>query len=411
FADYDNDGWKDLLITNGYLRDYTNLDFLRNMDNYVKQNKQMKRADVLNLVNQMPETELYNYIYKNNGNATFTHINQDWGMTEGSYSNGAVYVDLDNDGDLDIVTNNINKPAFIYENKSNEINENNFLKVKLNGRRKNKFGHGAKVYLYHGDQLQMLEQQPARGYQSSVSTILHFGIGKINLIDSLKVEWQGGISQTKKNIPANKTIVLKEVDATPNIVKPPASQPIFKEVPSSIKFTHAENDLNDFKRQPLMLNAKSFEGPCMAKADINRDGLEDVFIGGGGGQTGSLFFQTESGFRKQHTTTFDNYKASDDVDAVFFDANNDGFPDLYVCSGGYHNFLQDDANLQDRLYINDGSGGFRKSERGLPAMLISSGCVTVNDVNEDGFHDLFVGGFVIPGRYPEIPTSALLIND
>ncbi|MCK5281103.1 MAG: CRTAC1 family protein, partial [Cyclobacteriaceae bacterium] len=258
FADYDNDGWKDLLITNGYLRDYTNLDFLRNMDNYVKQNKQMKRADVLNLVNLMPETELYNYIYKNNGNATFTHINQDWGMTEGSYSNGAVYVDLDNDGDLDIVTNNINKPAFIYENKSNEISENNFLKVKLNGGRKNKFGHGAKVYLYHGDQLQMLEQQPARGYQSSVSTILHFGIGKINLIDSLKVEWQGGISQTKKNIPANKTIVLKEVDATANIVKPPASQPIFKEVPSSIKFTHAENDLNDFKRQPLMLNAKSF---------------------------------------------------------------------------------------------------------------------------------------------------------
>ncbi len=231
FADYDNDGWKDLLITNGYLRDYTNMDFLHNMEMFTRQNRQMKRSDVLNLVNQMPETELYNYIYRNNGNATFTRSNTDWGLTEGSYSNGAVYVDLDNDGDLDLVTNNINQPAFIYENKSNEISSHNYLKVKLSGARKNKFGHGAKVYVYANSQQQLLEQQPARGYQSSVSPILHFGLGETSKVDSVKVIWLGGMTETVSNISPDQIIEFDEENAYLKIVRVKADQTIFTEIP------------------------------------------------------------------------------------------------------------------------------------------------------------------------------------
>jgi hypothetical protein len=411
FADYDNDGWKDLLITNGYLRDYTNMDFLRNMDMFVKSNPQLNRNDVLHLVNTMPETELHNYIYKNNRNATFTKANAEWGLSEGSYSNGMVYVDLDNDGDLEIVTNNINKPAFIYENKTNELNTNNYLKVKLTGARKNRFGHGAKVYVYSGDQLQMLEQQTARGYQSSVSPILHFGLGEISLLDSVKVIWLGGMSETMANVSSSQTVEFKEENATIYYQKPKQAKSLFSEIRSPINFKHSNLEVNDFKRQPLMLNAKSFEGPCMAKADINGDQLEDIFIGGGPGQAGKLFIQLKSGFKEISPASFQTDRACDDVDAVFFDANSDGYLDLYVCSGGYHNYRPNDVALNDRLYLNDGKGNYTKANSALPERLISSGCVSVNDVNGDGSIDVFTGGFVVPGRYPEIPSSGLLIND
>jgi hypothetical protein len=411
FADYDNDGWKDLMITNGYLRDYTNMDFLRNMDLFVKSNQNLNRNDVLHLVNTMPETELYNYVFKNNKNATFTQINEAWGFNEGSYSNGMVYVDLDNDGDLEIVTSNINKPVFIYENKSNELNANNYLKIKLKGSAKNRFGMGAKVYVYSKGQLQMLEQQTARGYQSSVSPILHFGLGEISQLDSVKVIWLGGMSETRININSGQTIEFNEENAVEKFVPPVYPESIFSALKSPIEFTHNNPVLNDFKRQPLMLNAKSFEGPCMASSDVNSDGLEDLFIGGGPGQEGKIFVRTGSGFRELKTDAFYADRNSDDVDALFFDANGDGHADLYVCSGGYHNYRSDDEVLQDRLYLNNGKGQFFKTESTIPESRISSGCVAAGDVNRDGSLDLFVGGFVVPGRYPEIPSSRLLIND
>ncbi len=411
FADYDNDGWKDLLITNGYLRDYTNLDFLRNMDMFVKNNPKLNRNDVLHLVNTMPETELHNYIYKNNKNATFTKTNTEWGLSEGSYSNGTVYVDLDNDGDLEIVTNNINKPAFIYENKSNELSTNHFLKVKLKGSRKNRYGHGAKVYVYSGDQLQMLEQQTARGYQSSVSPILHFGLGETSILDSVKIIWLGGMSETIANVSSNQTLEFVEENAKIYYQIPLQVMGLFTKIKSPIDFKHSNLEINDFKRQPLMLNAKSFEGPCMAKTDVNGDELEDIFIGGGPGQAGKIFIQQKSGFKEISTPSFHADRACDDVDAEFFDANMDGFVDLYVCSGGYHNYQPDDIAFKDRLYLNDGKGNYRKANGALPERLVSSGCVSVNDVNGDGSIDIFTGGFVIPGRYPETPSSALLIND
>lgn len=409
FADFDNDGWKDLLITNGYLRDYTNLDFLRNMDVFVQQNTRMKREDVLTLVNQMPETELYNYIYKNNGNATFTHINKAWGIDEGSYTNGAVYVDLDNDGDLDIVTNNINKPAFIYENKSEIVTGNHFLKVRLKGAGKNRFGLGAKVYVhYEGDQ-QLLDQQPARGYQSSVSPILHFGLGKTQLLDSVKVIWQSGNFEVIYGVSVNQTIEFEEQKAVSTHNYNVQPNPLFSEIKSPIDFSHVNSNINDFKRQPLMFNAKSFEGPCLVKGDINGDGLDDIFVGGGAGQAGAIYLNSKSGFRLIQNPTFESDKACDDVVAVFFDANGDGAPDLFVGSGGYHNFNTHDEKLQDRLYLNDGHGKFRKSQ--LPEMLTSTKAVATHDMNGDGFPDIFIGGFVVPGRYPEIPDSYLLVND
>ena len=411
FADYDNDGWKDLLITNGYLRDYTNMDFLRNMDMFVKNTRQFNRADVLDLVNQMPETELYNYLYSNNRNTTFTQNNISWGFTEGSYSNGAVYVDLDNDGDLEIVTNNINKPAFLYENKSNEISTNKYLKVKLAGTRKNRFGHGAKVFVYANNQLQMLEQQPARGYQSSVSPVLHFGMGSADRIDSVKVVWLGGLYEVRYEVACNQTLEFKEEEARNIYENPEQNVSFFSEVSSPVIFQHFKQDLNDFKRQSLMFNAKSFEGPCMAKADVNGDGLEDIYVGGGASQPGTIFLNTGSGFRAHKSQDFDQDKGCEDVDALFFDANNDGYTDLYVCSGGYHHFKPQDEILEDRLYFNDGSGKFSKSVDALPVMLASTRCVAGSDINDDGFKDLFVGGFVVPGRYPEIPPSAILIND
>ncbi len=411
FADFDGDGWRDLLITNGYLKDYTNMDFLRNMDMFVKKNKKLKREDVLHLVNQMPETELYNYIFINNRNATFTRVNERWGMTEGSYSNGAVYVDLDNDGDLEIVTNNINKAAFIYENKSNEILDNHYLKVQLKGLRKNTFGYGAKVYVYAGGILQLLEQQPARGYQSSVSPVLYFGLGTNSMIDSVKVVWIGGQSETRYKVATDQLVIFDEKDADVKYIRPQAKKPYFTEIQPPFSFSHANKKVNDFKRQPLMLNAKSFEGPALVSADVNGDGLPDIFAGGGPGQAGAIYIQRGNNFIKMNNLLFAIDKQCDDVDALFFDANGDGVKDLYVCSGGYHDFLFRDAKLQDRLYINDGKGRFTKNIQALPEMLVSTGCVAAADINKDGFQDLFVGGFVIPGRYPEIPRSYILIND
>jgi hypothetical protein len=219
------------------------------------------------------------------------------------------------------------------------------------------------------------------------------------------------MSETRININSGQTIEFNEENAVEKFVPPVYPESIFSALKSPIEFTHNNPVLNDFKRQPLMLNAKSFEGPCMASSDVNSDGLEDLFIGGGPGQEGKIFVRTGSGFRELKTDAFYADRNSDDVDALFFDANGDGHADLYVCSGGYHNYRSDDEVLQDRLYLNNGKGQFFKTESTIPESRISSGCVAAGDVNRDGSLDLFVGGFVVPGRYPEIPSSRLLIND
>jgi hypothetical protein len=411
FADYDNDGWKDLFVTNGYTRDFTNMDFVKYMGDFLK-DKRLMRKDIYNLVQQMPSSQVKSYLFKNNGNLTFTNTSASWGITQSSNSNGAAYADLDNDGDLDLVTNNINQAAFIYQNESDKQADNHYLQLKLNGAGKNTEGIGAKVTIYTKNKKQYLEQMPSRGFQSSVSPILHFGLGKDNEVDSLRIVWQQGKQQVVKKIKANQQLTLDEKSALNGSEALKNLKPIFAEVPSPVANLQEKNKLNDFKRQPLMVNPLSFSGPCMIKGDINADGLEDVYIGGGAGKPGTIYIQQAGGkFDIKPEPALEADKKSTDADAVFFDANGDGKPDLYVCSGGYDNYTPDDALLQDRLYLNDGKGNFTKVKEALPAMRSSKSCVRVADINADGHPDLFVGGRVIPGRYPETPQSYILIND
>lgn len=414
FADFDNDGWKDLYVTNGYLRDYTNMDFLKFMGDKLRDmGGNVTKSSLLELVKQMPSSNLQNYIFKNEHGVSFSKKNDDWGITTLSNSNGAAYADLDNDGDLDLVINNINQPVFVYRNNSSAIQKNNYLRIKLNGQGKNKFGVGAAVKLFTGNQQQVQQQLISRGFQSSVSPVMVFGTGKFIKIDSVKITWPSGKIQMLSNVMADTTLQLNEADA---VLLPaenkPAVNAIFKEVTSPVKFIHTENPVNDFKRQPLLINSISYSGPCIAKADINGDGKEDIFLGGAAGQPSKIFLQKTGGdFQILNQPDLEKDSACEDAAAVFFDADGDGDKDLLVCSGGYDNFKENDVALQSRLYINDGKGHYKKSSNGLPSMLSSAGCVAVADVNGDKYPDLFIGGRVIPGNYPNAPRSYLLIND
>ena len=412
FADYDNDGWKDLYVTNGYTRDYTNMDFLKYMDDYIQAKGRINRQDVLDILQQMPASNVVNYLFKNNGDLTFSDVSAKWGINTPSNSNGAAYSDLDNDGDLDLIVNNVNQPAFIYRNDANTGTENHYLQVKLKVEQKNTDVIGAKLYLYSNGQQQYLEQMPARGYQSTVSPILHFGLGKQVKADSLKVVWLNNKEQVLTNIKADQMIILEEKAALSAYKTPATKKPIFEEIKPPFKYTNAANNINDFKRQPLLVNPLSFSGPCLVKGDINGDGLDDIYAGGGTGQAGTLYIQQKNNqFIQKTQAAFEFDKKCEDADALFFDANSDGHSDLYVVSGGYHDFANDDPALQDRLYFNDGGGNFTKAINALPKMQASKSCVRANDINGDGFIDLFIGGRTIPGQYPEIPESYLLIND
>ena len=412
FADFDDDGWKDLFVSNGYMRDYTNMDFLMYMDDQLRNLPNgVRREQLLEILEHMPSSDVRSYFFKNDGHLAFTNVSKQWGIDSFSNSNGAAYADLDNDGDLDLVVNNINKPAFIYRNESNH-ELNHFIEITLKGSGNNTQGLGAKVYLYSNGKQQYQEQMTAKGYQSSVTPVMHFGLGKDSIIDSLKIIWISGKMQFLQNLKANTFITINEKEASLNYTRPVASVALFEETRSPILYHDSSKNINDFKRQPLLINPLSYSGPCLIKGDVNGDKLEDVYVGGDAGKAGTLYIQQANGsFIQKHEPVFEMDKASEDVDGLFFDANNDGYNDLYVVSGGYDNYQPDDTLLQDRLYINDGKGNFHKSSDALPAMHVSKSCVRMADINGDKFPDLFVGGRVIPGRYPETPQSYLLIND
>ncbi|HKO81869.1 MAG TPA: VCBS repeat-containing protein [Chitinophagaceae bacterium] len=413
FADYDNDGYKDLFVTNGYVKDYTQMDFLKYSIDRLIRSKHGETVDAIpEYIKKMPTIEIPNFIFQNNGNETFTKKTTEWGMNNPGVSAGAAYADFDNDGDLDLVINNCNNYASLYKNNSDKVEKNNFLKVKLQGAPGNEQAIGAKVTLYCDGNKYYQEKMPVRGFQSSVDPILNFGIGQKTVVDSLVVIWPNDKMQTLKNVKADQTISINIKDAAAIWVydSVASSRKYFTEQPI-IDFTHKENQFNDFTIQSLLLNYLSRQGPCMAKADVNKDGREDLFIGGAKNQPGQLFIQSANGkfsITSQPAITKD--ALSEDIAAEFFDADNDGDLDLYVSSGGYE-FNENDAALQDRLYLNNSKGSFTKKENALPQMLASKSCVRAGDIDGDGDMDLFVGGRVVPGKYPVLPESFLLLND
>jgi hypothetical protein len=408
-ADYDNDGWKDLFVSNGYLRDYTNLDFIKYMENYVAMKGRLQREDVLEIIKQMPASNVSNYIFKNKGDLTFKNQTKNWGLERASNSNGSVYADFDNDGDLDLLINNINQPVFLYQNEANKTA--NYLKINLKGSQQNTLGIGATVQVFVNGKVQQSEQYLSRGYLSSVSPILHFGLGKANEVDSIVVTWNSGLSQKIGKTKANQTFTLNETDAKLKINRfEKTSSPIFKDASSGIDFVHQIENMNDFERQLLLPIQLSYSGPCMTKGDLNADGLEDIAIGGGKNQATSLYFQQKGGkFQKQKLAIFEKDKAFNDGDIVIFDANNDRKNDILIVSGGYHQLTENDSLLQDRLYLNQGNNTFAGAA--FPKLSGSKSCVRANDINKDGFLDLFVGTRFTPGKYPQSPGSYLLINN
>lgn len=412
-ADYNNDGWKDLYVTNGYYRDYTNLDFINYMDSYVQSKGRLMREDVLDIISHMPSSSVVNYMFANTGGLNFDNRTRDWGLNYPSNSNGAAYADLDNDGDLDLVVNNINQPAFVFRNDARQQAAQHFLQVKLQGEGMNTQGIGAKVTVVAAGKKQSLEQVNTRGYLSAVSPVLHFGLGSVNQIDTLWVTWNSGKQQVLTGVQADQMITLEEAQAQDKRVSAPfPGNKVFSEVPVPFSHQHEQVRVNDFDRQPLLICELSVHGPVMIQGDVNGDGREDIFVGGAMGQPGTLYLQQGNrSFVKKRVPAFEVDQDRVDVDAAWLDADGDQDLDLYVASGGYHQFEPDDPRLLDRLYLNDGNGNFVKQETALPALGGSKGCVAVGDINQDGAPDLFVGGRVVPGRYPEPPRSYVLVND
>lgn len=412
FTDLDNDGFKDLFITNGYRKDYTNMDFM----NYVVQEKINERKTkekikLTELIEKMPSTVEENYTYKNNGDLTFSKMNKDWGLDQKTLSNGAAYADLDNDGDMDLIVNNIDEKAFIYRNNAEKFTQNNFVKITLQGSEKNRLGIGAKVKVTAGGMTQTQELLNTRGYQSSVDFNLIFGIGKSTNVDQVEVIWPNQKKQIITNVQPNQIITLFQKDAVNGLkIEKDTETKLFKEV-TKIDFTHKENNYNDFKREIMLPHMLSTLGPKLAVGDVNKDGIEDVFIGGAKGSAGGIYLQTRSGdFIKSNKIDLHSDAFSEDMGAIFFDADGDRDLDLYVVSGG-NEFEKTDPALKDRLYINSGKGNFFKSKNNLPDFTTSGSVVKAYDFDNDGDQDLFVGGRVLPNEYPFAPNSYLLENN
>jgi len=413
FADYDNDGLKDLFITNGYFRDYTNRDFLKYKgDYYFQKAKEKVKADTFHLVSTMTSSPIHDYMYRNNGDLTFSDQSDAWGFKEENFSNGAAYADLDNDGDLDLVVNHQNATASVFRNNTRERKlPQHYLQLLLTGVGKNTFAIGTKVSVHSQGKKQYFEHITTRGFQSSVSERLHIGLGPAEVVDSLRIVWPDGADTLLLHVKADQLLHIAQLSQKNKKMDAVSKPPMLTRVESLIPYAHAEEGYNDFKRQPLLLSMLTTCGPVMATADVNNDGRMDAFIGGAQATPGKIFIQNATGQFEESPTNNVFDKLYTDADATFADVDGDKDVDLYVVSGGYNDYGENDKALQDRLYINDGKGKFTVATDKLPEMRVSKSCVAAADFDHDGDVDLFAGGRVIPGKYPVTPESFLLRNN
>jgi hypothetical protein len=415
FCDLNNDGWKDLYITNGYLRDFTNLDFLKFTFQEETALAQAKGGKVNNweLVKKMPSTKISNYCYANNRDLMFTDQTQTWGLQHPSISTGAAYADLDNDGDLDLVVNNSNEMASVFENHSNDVLKNHYVKIRLTSDGLNRFAIGAKVIIETDSLKLMQELYTSRGFQSSVEPMLHFGLGATNKINSLRVLWPDGRETQLQNLKGDSTLTISSASAQNTFHSAEESGTWFTDITktSGLVYTHNETNSIDFKSQFLLPYQVSKQGPFIAKGDVTGDGLEDVFIGGNYEQPGRLFIQINTGnFVPSRLWTIEYLPGAKDEGVLFFDADGDKDLDLFIVRGGAES-LVGDSSYQDQLYINNGKGDFRYANDALPPLLASGSCIAASDYDHDGDIDLFLGGRSIPGSFPVSDYSYVLRNE
>ena len=406
-VDLDNDGLKDVVVSNGVKKDVRNNDYLTVVNNL---DENISNEEFFKVSKLAPSFPLPNYIYKNKGGLEFEKVSKDWGFDAPGFSSGMAYGDLDNDGDLDIVTNNMDAPAFVYENKST----GNSLDIVFKGAPNNTFGYGAKAVIKHNGRTQVGDNFVSRGYLSSMAPGVFFGLGKDVQVENVEIIWPDGKTETITNVGANKTLTVSYSNASlPSSKKENANTILASVNPSNlgISYKHQENEFDELQEEILLPHNVSQNGPFSAVADVNGDGLEDIFLGGALGQSAELYIQKENGqFIKNTSQPWEKDKASEDLGCLFLDIDGDKDLDLFVASGGSE-VKQGNVLLKDRMYINDGAGVFKKDNKALPNIYESSQCVKASDIDADGDLDLFVGTRLVSGKYGFPASSYVLINE
>jgi hypothetical protein len=418
-ADYDNDGWKDILISNGIVRRPNDLDYMNFVTNPNLENGFQNNAEItdLELSSEMPSGAVANFFFRNNKDLTFQDVSSTWNIAQKNFSNGAAYADLDNDGDLDLIINNINAAAEILENQQaqqTDKTKNNFLKIRFKGLETNKFGIGSRVEAYRNKEQIIQENFTSRGFQSSTAPEVHLGLGEIRTLDSLKIIWPSGKIEKFTNVQANQTLTVNESEAkTGPSYLVQTKESLLKVVDnnlSGLDFDHYEDNFNDFNYESLLPHRLSQEGPALAVGDVNGDSREDLYVGGAAGQAGTLFLQVKLGkFEKSNQAIFEKDALYEDTEAIFFDSNKDGFLDLVIGRGGNISNSSDSGG-QSKIYLNNGKGEFQDSiilplEKNAQVSVI-----LVHDFDKDGLEDLMIGGRNVAGKYGQIPRSYLLKN-